>query len=455
MDLVPRPAPIGLHMGLLLILLGFAPLLFLGDLFTGPGTDASDATGDGQGDEAALPPASLASLVDDPVQGVGQPLKPVTEDPAPFDGAPVDPATVIHPNAADDIPIISDAVDPETVIDPVDAPGEGYVSGDGSTLQNLIDRESDFRLGIGWLGDRQAETHDSILGDDDTLAILPQGDAVAATLADHDGTPVLAADGAVEVIDAGGGADTLILGGAPSYAFGGEGDDQIAATTGVSAQFGGAGNDVLSGGSADTFMDGGIGDDTLLGGSGDDVLFGGSHDDTGATLSDDDLIDGGAGDDRIAGGYGADMLSGGDGDDLIDHHGRVEQTVVWERNAFAWHIDNAADTLDGGAGSDTLVMDRADTATGGEGLDTFWVYHDEAQGSGAAEITDFQRGADFLRVSLNPELDHGELSVDVSASEDGADSLVSVNGELVAILRGTPDATASDVLVEVTPDIFA
>ncbi|MEC7760302.1 MAG: calcium-binding protein [Pseudomonadota bacterium] len=252
-----------------------------------------------------------------------------------------------------------------------------------------------------------------------------------------------------------GGNDDFTLGHEATYAFGGEGDDRIDAGSGTAAVFGGAGDDMVSGGTGALFVDGGIGNDTIMGGDAADVLFGGSHDDIDAALSDDDRIDGGAGDDRIAGGYGADTLSGGAGDDVIDHHGRIEQEIGWERHAFAWHLDGDSDTLDGGAGDDTLIMDRWDSATGGEGRDTFWVYHDDDGNTGTAEVTDFEPGLDFLRISLNPDIEHGELNVGIAASGDGADTLVSVDGQLIAVLRGVSGVTTADVFVEVAPDIYA
>lgn len=123
--------------------------------------------------------------------------------------------------------------------------------------------------------------------------------------------------------------------------------------------------------------------------------------------------------------------------------------------AFDWRVDGAADTLDGGAGDDTLILDRFDTATGGAGVDLFWLHHDATAGGGVADITDFQPGADFLRVSLNPAVGYGEaLAVEVAPSTDGADAEVRVDGDLVAILRGAAEASASDVFVEVRADVF-
>ncbi len=171
-------------------------------------------------------------------------------------------------------------------------------------------------------------------------------------------------------------------------------------------------------------------------------------------MQDDDTIVGGGGDDIITGGYGADTLVGGDGDDVIDHLGRAEQDISAPHHAFAWHIDNDADALFGGDGNDTLIMDRADNATGGTGNDTFWVYFDDASGSGAADVGDFTVGEDFLRITLNPELDHGDMVLRVEPSDDGADGIVRVNDAIVAILRGAANATEADMLVEVTENIF-
>jgi Ca2+-binding RTX toxin-like protein len=267
---------------------------------------------------------------------------------------------------------------------------------------------------------------------------------------------VLASDVPVRVISGGEGDNAIELGDAPAYAFGGEGDDTITGGEGAAAIFGGAGEDVLAASDTTqgTWIDGGDGNDTVVGGAGTDILYGGAHGAGDEAVGDDDLISGGAGDDTIAGGYGADTLLGGEGDDVIDHLGRAEQEISVPHHEFSWHIDNQADVLDGGAGNDVLIMDRADTATGGEGNDTFWIYFDSASGSGAAEIDDFTVGEDFLRITLNPDLDHGDLALTVDPSTDGLDGIVRVNGETIAILRGTPGASTADMRVEVTDNIF-
>jgi Ca2+-binding RTX toxin-like protein len=438
-------------MGFALLLIGLVPLLVLGDLFSGAGTAAS---AEGEGDEETTEvKGSVLSLLDTRTQGT--PLSPVTNDPDPYDGAPADPETALRPNEADDPPVIGAPVDPEDVLIPVELPGEWYEGEAGSTLQQLLDRETDLRIGIDRLGGEDYISRELLLGDEADQVALPEDGACDGTLDLVDGTPRLESAGGLTLVEGGGGDDTLVLGNTATYAFGGEGADRIAATSGTTAMFGGEGNDTLGGGMADGFIDGGAGDDTILGGDGSEWLFGGAHDPESASIPDDDRIEGGPGDDRIAGGYGSDFLSGGAGDDVIDHHGRLEQQIGWERHAFDWHIDQSQDTLDGGDGSDTLVMDRADTATGGAGVDTFWVYHDEETGSGAAQIMDFQPGLDFLRISLNPGLDHEDLAVAFTPSEDAADTLVTVDGNLVAVLHGVSGVTGDDVLVEVTPELFA
>lgn len=236
----------------------------------------------------------------------------------------------------------------------------------------------------------------------------------------------------------------------------GEGDDTLSSGTGDAALYGGEGDDSLTAGSDGAhraFLDGGTGNDSILGGDGDDILEGGEHSGTGAG---DDVIGGGAGNDLIRGGLGADTLYGGDGDDVIDHAGRDMESQSVMRSEFDWHIDDATDVLFGGEGNDTLIFDQGDLASGGAGEDLFWVYHDGDAASDAALIADFEVGEDFLRVSLNPNIgENGEPDVVVGPSADGEDGLVIVNGNLVAILKGVPNATASDIYAEVTPDVFS
>lgn len=454
-------------MEIVLILLGLFPVMFLFDHFSdsdGGSEDEADgaavaASTGVDGDFFAENDETDSPLSDTTGLGTGlDPLEPITDDDIPFEGSEIDPDEVLAPITDDDEPFEGAETDPDEVLSPITEPGDDYAGG-GSDLQELIASETDFSAGAGMLGERIGETEVTALGPNDNI-FAAEADGTpgtgSGTLADWDGTPILSDDVPIAVIDGGAGNDEITLGDGAGYAFGGEGDDTLIAGEGKAALFGGEGDDVIEGDAngLGLWADAGKGHDTITGGAGDDTLYGGAHSAEGAGAGDDDLIEGGMGDDLIAGGYGADTLIGGEGDDVINHLGRLEEEIHWERHDFSWHIDNDADVLEGGEGNDTLIMDRADTATGGDGSDVFWVYFDDASGEGAAQITDFAIGEDFLRVTLNPMIDHGDMNVDVAPSDDGADGIVRVNGETVAILQGTPGATAADVYVEVVNNIF-
>jgi len=454
-------------MGFAFLILGLFPVVFLADMFLDQdnGDDdessseesADSATINEDGDFIAEPDDADISAVFGS-ESMDDPLQPITDDTEPFAGSEIDPDEVLQPIEIDIEPAPGADVGPADVLSPVDEPGEDYAGG-GTALQEILDSETSFNAGIEMLGRTIGDTDDNELGDGGAV-FAAEDDGVAGTgsgtFSDWDGTPILADSVDIDVVSGGDGDDDITLGDTAGYAAGGAGDDTLTAGEGFAALLGGDGEDVIAGQEAGVglWADGGLGNDTILGSGGDDVLFGGAHALADAAAQDADAIDGGAGDDRIAGGFGADTLSGGDGDDIINHNGRVEEEIHWERHDFAWHIDNDADQLDGGNGNDTLVLDRADSASGGEGMDTFWVYFDDVSGAGAADIRDFAVGEDFLRVSLNPETDHGDLALDVAPSPDGSDGMVRVNGELVAILRGAANATSADVYVEVAENVF-
>lgn len=134
-----------------------------------------------------------------------------------------------------------------------------------------------------------------------------------------------------------GGADRVYANGGNDKVYGGDGndglygqggDDEIHGGAGMDKLVGDLGNDQLHGDDGNDWMSGGVGDDALFGGTGNDVLRG----DAG-----NDVLDGGAGDDNVA---------GGDGNDTIIHTARSTDGPV-----------GGAETYDGGAGLDTLVID--------------------------------------------------------------------------------------------------
>jgi Ca2+-binding RTX toxin-like protein len=150
----------------------------------------------------------------------------------------------------------------------------------------------------------------------------------------------------------------------------GDGDDRVAVEgAGKNTINGGRGGDELdayyaedgqtfSGGEGNDFATGGLGNDALAGDEGDDFLAGFERNDT---------LSGGAGDDFLDGGTGRDSLSGGTGNDLIRC--------------------NAGDTVRGGAGEDTFIVNFDDPR-------------------GPVNILDFNPGEDTLVFEGLYESDH-------------------------------------------------
>lgn len=406
-------------------------------------------------DAMTLQNFDVSNVIDPADPGaVTAPTDPTTPgEPGPVTGpgvAPTNPALPTQPGPG---------LQPGSVLQPVNPETPVYGPEGEQTLRGLLERDS------GSSGDLGAVLHnsdatgtaDTILDTGDDVFTQPDDGVTQSTsLSLEEGAPVIHATGPLAVVDGGLGNDSVSLGTEPGYAFGGDGDDTLTSGTGDAALYGGQGDDSLvsdSDAASRAFLEGGAGNDTIIGGDGDDILEGGEHAGTGVG---DDLISGGAGNDLIRGGLGSDTLLGGDGDDVIDHAGRDLERQGVMQNEFSWHIDDANDVLIGGAGDDTLIFDQGDLASGGTGEDLFWVYHDGDAGSDAAIITDFEVGEDFLRVSLNPNIgENGDPDVVVEASPNGEDGHVIVNGDLVAILRGAPTATSSDIYAEVRQDVFS
>ena len=412
---------------------------------------------DGIGLDPMDPDAVDPVIATDPGLDPLDPLDPDDPDPVDptFDPGPgLDP---IDPDAPELPP-----VDPneDVGLDPIDPDAEVIGDGANLSLSDLLQRDSENLVGSGETLQAASDSGvtDTTLGlADDVVTLADDGimGTGAGTIEMGETVPVISSTAAIEVVDAGAGDDQITTGDTAAFVFGGEGDDTLTAGDGATVLYGGAGQDVLETGEGETgqYLDGGTGDDQIFGGLGHDTQEGGEHGD--AISAGDDTIDGGAGDDVIRGGYGADLLIGGEGDDVIDHLGRTEQREVITQHEFAWHTDGDADTLDGGEGDDMLIFDRNDEATGGAGNDVFWLWHDGADAGDVADVTDFVVGEDFLRVSLNPHIgENGEPDILEEPSADGNDGMVIVNGDLVAILRGAPTATVSDVYAEVRADVF-
>ncbi|MCW2994201.1 MAG: calcium-binding protein [Conexibacter sp.] len=128
-------------------------------------------------------------------------------------------------------------------------------------------------------------------------------------------------------------------------------DDVLRGTAFADRLVGGDGDDLLKGlGGADC-LEGGKGDDVLDGGDGDDRLAGASGKDRLSGGTGNDKLTGGAGNDRLTGGPGNDAISPGSGHDVVDAGGG---------NDTINSVDGVRESVDCGAGKDTVRADRRD-----------------------------------------------------------------------------------------------
>ncbi len=118
--------------------------------------------------------------------------------------------------------------------------------------------------------------------------------------------------------------------------------------------------DRLVGGDGDDLLKGNGGDDCLEGGSGDDVLDGGDGNDRLAGSSGRDRLSGGTGDDKLTGGKGNDRLTGGPGNDTFSPGSGRDVVDAGSGNDTINSVDGVKETIDCGAGADTVRADRRD-----------------------------------------------------------------------------------------------
>ncbi|WP_062763238.1 Hint domain-containing protein [Falsirhodobacter sp. alg1] len=175
-----------------------------------------------------------------------------------------------------------------------------------------------------------------------------QGDRIT------NGADKIVANGGNDYIDAGGGNDLV---------YGGSGNDTILGGTGNDTLSGDAGNDVLIGGDGCDLIVGGDGDDKIYGGDDADKLYGNDGNDYISGGSGNDLIYGGKGNDTIEGGTGNDTVYGGEGNDVWLDNGLTtsgsDAVYLEDGDDYAqvgYFTSPNPDTLDGGAGNDTVAF---------------------------------------------------------------------------------------------------
>ena len=108
---------------------------------------------------------------------------------------------------------------------------------------------------------------------------------------------------------------------------------------------GGGGSDSLTGGDGDDWLGGGSGADTINGGAGNDTIDGGA---------DGDSLSGGADNDTISGGLGDDTIDGGTGTDTAWYQGLYTGFAVTAFNDSGSIVYTDINLSDGDQGADTL-----------------------------------------------------------------------------------------------------
>ena len=128
-------------------------------------------------------------------------------------------------------------------------------------------------------------------------------------------------------------------------------DDVLRGTTFGDRLVGGDGDDLLKGQGADDCLEGGTGTDVLDGGDGNDRLAGSSG---------RDRLSGGTGDDKLTAGKGNDRLTGGPGNDTISPGSGRDTVNAGGGNDTINSVDGVKETIDCGAGLDTVRADKRD-----------------------------------------------------------------------------------------------
>jgi Ca2+-binding RTX toxin-like protein len=269
-------------------------------------------------------------------------------------------------------------------------------------------------------------TNITVAGDatDETITIADAGgfitvDGVATTAAANNTFDL--------TVNAGGGADTVLVNTAQLRIItvnGDDGNDTITGSPDDDILNGGNGLDTLNGGAGDDRISGNDGNDTMNGDAGNDVMVWNPGDDN-------DIMNGGAG-----GGDDAE-LNGGNGPESFAA-APVAGRVRFERlNPAPFFLDVGPDTerlvLNANGGDDTMVSDPATPTAmllnGGTGIDTM------SSGAGA----DFLNGGDDNdSLDGGPGIDRlvGDRGNDTMIGRAGADTMVWNNGDGSDVMDG-------------------
>ncbi|MEL6511020.1 MAG: calcium-binding protein [Pseudomonadota bacterium] len=344
----------------------------------------------------------------------------------------------------------------------------------GSTVGSLMMDDTETEI----------EREDDVAGPEQTNAPNLLASVLDGTpLAGGAGDDLLQGDLADDLINGGAGNDLVDGGDGADQIWGGHGDDGLLGGDGFDELIGENGNDLLAGETGadglfgqngDDVLSGGHGDDRLVGGAGDDVLAGDAGNDSLQGVAGEDLMIGGAGHDTLMGGTGDDWLVGGDlvqeGPDLAEEIADQIETVLdaaldpvlgvvagvspdllraeheteeeQDEDALPELVDDdVVDHLNAGSGDDVLIGGHADTLHGGQGADTFML--DIRQSGPPAQVMDFSQD-DGLVLIHDDDGPPAEVTVQVSTDNPNMFE-ITADGDLVANVIAPDGLSAADV----------
>ncbi len=303
-------------------------------------------------------------------------------------------------------------------------------STDGTSEPDNLSEESDVIIDESYRGEIESNLLDLV---DDGELTADQSAALLEAIDFRSGPITVDTAGGDDVVLAGGGNDTIDAGDGEDLVFGGAGDDKIDLGAGDDI----SGVDARAVESEDDFLSfPELEDSTSLSGPDGEALIEGG----------DDRVFGGPGDDRISDSLGANFINGQQGDDVI-------VTVDVDSD------QGTPDTVKGGFGFDTLIVDEGDRVETGRGFDTVTVdvFAGVEEGYDVVTITDFERGKDTLELEGGSALllgptptEPGDLvgnPITVASLADGSGSVVSINGTPVVHVLGPADLTPEDIVL--------
>ncbi|MCT0209614.1 hypothetical protein KQ303_02810 [Synechococcus sp. CS-1333] len=291
---------------------------------------------------------------------------------------------------------------------------------------------------------------DLFVGEGDNLVDAGDGrNSVSAGVGDDtittgDGIDLVQAGDGDNIVDTNDGNDTITSG---------SGDDTIDA---------GADNDVVNAGDGDNSVIGGFGNDSVTTGAGNDFIVGDVLIPGGVVGTGNDTISSGAGEDFIFTGGGANLVDAGDDDDFVVV-GEVVNDVLLQ--------DTFANTVLLGLGNDGVAIDTdsltfADSINGGAGIDTIdlanggTLLRSETLRVSRIEALDLIGNGDYS-ITLSDELvrtsdDIGSRIFSVFTSGDDAGNVtldlsflspVDLVGNLISIRYSGQDDTDSETII--------